>query len=120
MNKRALGILIVALALCGQAWAGPFEDAMGAYHRHDYATTVRLLRPLADHGNAIAQGFLGVMYDEGDGVRQDYAQALKWFRLAADQGNVDARLQVGLMYDEGNGVPQDYAEAAKWYRLAAD
>ena len=77
-------------------------------------------RARAEQGNAAAQSDLGMMYDEGQGVRQDYAEAVKWYRRAAEQGVVDAQTNLGLMYDEGRGVRQDYAEAVKWYSKAAE
>ena len=42
---------------------------MAAYGRGDYATAVRLLRSLADQGNASAQHNLGVLYESGRGGR---------------------------------------------------
>ena len=39
--------------------AMPFKDGMDAYQRGDYATAMRLWRPLADQGNAAAQLYLG-------------------------------------------------------------
>jgi TPR repeat protein len=100
--------------------ARAFTDAVEAYRRGDYATALRLLRPLADQGNANAQFRLGSMYYHGRGLPQDYAEAAKWYRLAADQGNANAQNNLGWSFYNGHGVPQDYAEAAKWYRLAAD
>ena len=47
--------------------AGPLEDAAAAEARGDYATALRLFRPLANQGNAVAQFSLGVMYDKGTG-----------------------------------------------------
>jgi uncharacterized protein len=52
--------------------------------RRDLAPVLRLLRPLADQGNAEAQMKLGFMYVTGEGTPQDYVEALKWFRRAAD------------------------------------
>ena len=37
-------------------------------------------------GNAAAEFFLGLMYDNGQGVPQDYVEAYKWYNLAAAQG----------------------------------
>jgi uncharacterized protein len=107
-------------AMAGTAVAGPFEDAVAAQERADYATALRLLRPLADQGNAGAQNSLGTMYENGHGVPQDYAEAVKWYRLAADRGDPYAQNNLGAMYKSGQGVPQNYAEAARWFRLAAD
>jgi TPR repeat protein len=115
-----VGALIAALVVVSTAVAGPLEDATAAYQRGDYATTLRLLRPLADQGNVVAQYNLGFMYDRGKGVPQNYADALRRYRKAADQGNADAQSNIGFMYVRGEGVPQSYAEAVKWYRLAAE
>jgi uncharacterized protein len=77
-------------------------------------------RPLAEEGHANAQGNLGVMYANGQGVPQDYAQALIWTRKAANQGDAVAQNNLGVMYRDGQGVPQDYAQALIWLRKAAD
>ncbi len=81
---------------------------------------LKVLRDLAEKGDATAQFFVGSLHRTGEHVPQDYAEALKWFRKAAEQGNADAQFNLGLMYSEGEGVPQDYAEAVKWYRMAAE
>ena len=116
-------ILLVLLALAsplsmaGGAVAGPFEDAQAAHSRRDYATALRLWRPLADQGNAEAQYALGFMYDGGQGVPKNYARAAKWWRLAADQGHTFAQYNLGTLYDDGNGVPQNKAEAGSGITL---
>ena len=75
-------LLLLALAsplsMAGGAVAGPFEDAQAAHGRSDYATALRLWRPLADQGNAEAQYALGFMYARGQGVPQNNAEAAKW------------------------------------------
>ena len=110
---------LMLIPLAGVAAAGPLEDSRTAYYRGDYATALRLVRPLADQGNAVAQFILGVMYDSGKGVLQDNAEAMKWYRKAADQSEANAQCNLGTMYLTGQGVPQDYPEALKWYRRAA-
>jgi hypothetical protein len=119
MLKHIMAGVILALMLTGGAVAGPFEDGVAAYQRGDYTTALRLLRPLAEQGDADAQYNLGVLYVEGNGVPQDHAEAVRWFRKAADQRITKAQYNLGLMYDNGEGVPQDYAEAVKWYTYAA-
>ena len=114
----------VILFLCSPApvVAGPFEDAAAAYNKGDYATALRLLRPLAHQGDAAARYNLGLMYAAGQGVPQDYAEAVKWYRLAANQGYAYAQYNLGLVYGEGKDepIPQNETEAIKWYRLAAN
>jgi TPR repeat protein len=117
---HALAAIILVLSLSAPVAAGPLDDGGAAYNRGDYATALRLLRPLANQGDAGAQIKLGLMYFWGRGVPQNDAEALKWYRLAADQGNASGQYFLGRLYADGEGVPQNYAEALKWFRLAAD
>ena len=95
------------------------RDGAEAYQRRDYAMAMRLLRPLAERGNAEAQWLVGRMYNHGHGVQQSFVQAALWYRKAAEQGYDAAQGVLGLMYYAGNGVPQNYAEAMKWTLMAA-
>ncbi len=118
---RLLKLLLVMLVCAAMpAAAGPLEDATAAYLKGDYATALRLWRPLAEQGDASAQTRLGNSYYDGQGVSQDYAAALTWYRKAADQGYAIAQHNLGAMYEGGQGVSQDYAAALTWYRKAAD
>lgn len=93
--------------------------AVVAFRRGDYATAYRKFHPLGEQGDGWAQGFLGVMYANGQGVEQDYAQAARWYRLAAEQGLAYSQYNLGFMYANGQGVGQDYVQAYMWYDLAA-
>jgi len=119
-TRAAFAAIALVLSLAAPVAAGPLEDTTPASGRRDYATALRLWRPLADQGDAIAQFNLGLTYDKGWGVPQNDAEAAKWYRLAADQGDADAQINLGGMYHNGRGVPQNDAEAVKWFRLAAD
>jgi Sel1 repeat len=123
--RRTRSMTVLGLVLVGSVgvWLvetqRPITDDpfIAAMTRGDYPTALRLVRPLADQGDAIAQNNLGVMYDRGKCVPQDYAEAVKWDRLAANQGYDRAQTNLGILYaDGGHGVPQDYAEAVKWDR----
>jgi hypothetical protein len=120
MLRRMLAVWLVVLTAAGSAVAGSLEDALSAQKHGDYATALRLYKPLADQGDASAQYSLGTMYEAGQGVPHDYGEAAKWYRRAADQGDAYAQNNLGAMYEAGQGVPQGYSEAAKWYRKAAD
>jgi TPR repeat protein len=115
-----VGSGVLALALIGIAVAGPREDVQSAYQHGDYAAAKRLLRLLAEQGDAIAQFNLGGMYYFGRGVPQDYAEALAWYRKGAEQGDADSQSRLGAMYHQGQGVPQDYGKALVWFRKAAE
>ena len=93
--RGSLAVSLLTVAFAGIVIAGPFEDAVTAYGRGDYATALQLLRPLANQGDASAQYNLGVLYQQGQGVPQDYAEAVKWYRKAADQGDASAQYNLG-------------------------
>jgi TPR repeat protein len=98
-SQRFLAVVVLLLSFGGPVIASPLEDAAAAYLRHDYATALRLIRPLAEESVADAQYNLGLMYDMGQGVPQNDAEALKWYGLAAKQGN--ARAQASLLFRHG-------------------
>jgi TPR repeat protein len=84
--KRVIAAIVLVSAFAAPVAAGTFEDAVDAHARGDYAKALRLIRPLANDGDASAQFNLGLMYTTGQGVQQDDAAAALWFRKAAEQG----------------------------------
>ena len=95
------------------------EKAWSAYQEGDYTAASDLWKPLAEAGNASAQVFVGMMYNQGHGVDQDEKKAAEWYILASQQGYSPAQWRLAIMYYYGSGVGQDYQEAAKYYSSAA-
>jgi uncharacterized protein len=118
--RQMLLVCVYLFAMTGQAIADSLTDAEDAYYVKDYAKAAKLLRPLAEQGNANAQLNLGIMYELGQGGPQDYKEAAKWYRLSAEQGNASAQASLGVIYRNGQGVLQNYQEALKWIRLSAE
>src|SRR6266403_2023772 len=116
--KRAIAAVVLVSAFAASVAAGTLEDAADARARGDYAKALRIIRPLANDGDAAAQFNLGVMYLAGHGVQQDYSAAALWFRKAAEQGYALAQTNLGVLYAEGRGVPQDYVRAHMWFSLS--
>ncbi len=117
MNRLAVVLaLLIGLAVpaCTE-----FQDGFAAYNRHDYATALQELKPLAEQGDSDAQFILGQMYYSGMGVPPHLAEAVTWYRKAAEQGHGLAQFKLGLMYDVGEGVPKDIVLAHMWLDLAA-
>ena len=92
---------------------------MDALNRGELEDAYKILRPLAEQGNAEAQFLIGHMYRTGQGVTKDHTEAVTWYRLAAEQGISDAEYLLGVMYYEGSGVPQDNQQAKEWLLRAA-
>jgi TPR repeat protein len=116
---RMTGVIVAVLLPVSSAVAGSSEDCQTASERQDNATALRLCRPLAEQGDAMAQTTLGFIYEHGQGVTQDSTQAASWFRKAAEQGRAAAQTALGVMYESGLGVPPDNVLAHMWLNLAA-
>src|SRR5580698_5881356 len=78
------------------------------------------MRAAAQEGDAQAQCYMGVCYQNGQGVEQNHQEAVKWFRRSAEQNDPVAQCYLGVCYWIGQGVPQEFGEAAKWLREAAE
>jgi hypothetical protein len=118
--KRTIAAIVLVSAFAAPVVAGTFEDAVDANARGDYAKALRLIRRLANDGDASAQFNLGLMYMTSHGVQQDDAAAARWFRKAAEQGYTLAQSNLGTLHLYGRGVTQDDTEAVMWFRKAAD
>ena len=97
----------------------PFQDAVDAYNRSDYAAAAAGFERLAEAGDARAQRDIALLYVEGQGVAQDYAKAMLWYRKSAEQGFAPSQVDLAIMYEEGEGVPVDLDQAIAWYAKAA-
>jgi hypothetical protein len=89
-----------------------------AWDRASYETSLKVWLPMANEGDAVAQTYVGEIYEKGFGVPPDYGEAAKWYRRAAERGNVRATSNLGYLYEQGLGVKKDAAEAVAWYRRA--
>ena len=121
-SRRVAAALVLLACLAvppSTARGDTLASANAAYARGDYIRAVKLLTPLALHGNARAQAFLGFMYENGYGAPQADGTAADFYAQAASSGNPFGQAMLGLMYDKGHGVPQDFVLAYKWLNLAA-
>jgi TPR repeat protein len=110
----------IVAALASPALAGPLEDGVEAYKKREWDTALKLLKPLADEGNMVAQERIGRLYERGKAVPADFRVALEWYRKAADQGDALAQAHVGRIYRSGAfGGRADFATALRYYRQSA-
>jgi uncharacterized protein len=114
-----IGAIAFALSAVSPADASSLRAGTTAFGREDYVAAAGILGPLAEHGVAKAQTYLGFMYANGRGVPQSYVEAAKWYCRAAAQDEATAQYMFGLMNDKGQGVTENRIEAHKWLNLAA-
>jgi len=120
IKKIITGLALLMLMSSGMAVAADYDKGTKALDSGDYKAALVEFIPLAEQGDAKAQGDLGYMYEFGYGVLKSYKTAVKWYTLAAEQGYADAQYNLALMYDDGEGVLENDKTAVKWYTLAAE
>src|SRR5258708_15713304 len=128
MMKMPLAIVAaLACALVSlSGWAAraeavdDFRSGLSAFNSGDYATALRLWRPLAERAEPRSEAGLGFMYHRGLGVAVDDREAAVWLRRAAEHGQAEGQLMLGLLFYHGRGVAQSYVRAHAWCELAED
>ncbi len=106
-----VGFIGIAVAAYTGRGTGPYEDGLVAYYAGDYATALRLWRPMAEQGYPGAQNNLGVMYRDGQGVPEDNVRAYMWFSLAA------SRFPPGEAHDRAAQRRDALAELMPWPQI---
>ena len=79
-----------------------------------------MLATSLEQGVKHAQYELGVLFEEGRGVRKNEVEAAKCYRLAAEQGLFEAQYNLGLMLETGRGIGKNEIEAVMWFRKAVE
>ena len=120
---KFLRIVLVALtASCIVACATKpptVAESLELYDAGDYAKAFEILDILAQQGNAQAQQALGVMYENGQGIKKDETLALSLYRQAAAKNNESAQYLLANLLERKSSLSNNQSEAIKWYRLAA-
>ncbi|XXX72454.1 tetratricopeptide repeat protein [Sorangium sp. So ce134] len=140
MGARALGLRLLTLSDPAEVLAG-MTSLSEAAERGDVEAQIALGRiylkglPAIPKDAARARGwllkaapsrhpsaayFLGVMSQNGEGVRADPAEAARWFEVAAQGGSPDAMFLLANAYRAGAGVPRDDRRAVELYESAGE
>lgn len=87
----------------------------------DHSNAFRLLKLIADRGDAEAQCLVANMYYLGLGLERNVLEAVKWYKKSATQGySVAANNLAGIFMFGDQGINPDQAEAEKWYQKARE
>lgn len=120
LEYKKNGILLQCIRFANKSDAVSVEVAKELIDQERYDEALPIVKQLAEEGNAVAQRYLGYMYDAGYGVKQNFVISADWYRKAAEHGDASAQLNLGAMYVDGEGVEQNYSLAFEWYKKAAE
>jgi TPR repeat protein len=122
--KKISGIFLLA-ACCflfsANVSAGDLDklaDGQAAFNAGDYTLSFSLWSTLATEGNADAQVFVGLSYDNGWGIQQNPQLARVWYKKAAKNNNRSAQYLLGLHFIQGTNAER--AKGLMWLQRAAD
>ncbi|WAW06441.1 sel1 repeat family protein [Oxalobacter formigenes] len=116
---RIFYIVIVALILCSCEESNDKvieNNGFEYYKERQYEKALPLLEKAARDGDSDAPFYLGMMYDDGKGVKKDENISFDWFETAAKNGNKDAYFIIGKRLFIGKGTEKNYKEALKWLK----
>jgi TPR repeat protein len=121
---RLLRLVLTSLLLLGLSsacttYAPTVAQGLEFYDEGDFTKAFQTLDKLAREGNTQAQQVLGVMYENGQGVKKDERLAIVWFRQAAEANNASAQYLLGSILERQSAGSETPGEALKWYRRAA-
>lgn len=109
-DHAAASLLLARVYLTGNTAGSPRDPERAA----------ALLLKAAEQGNAEAQYYLGLLYQNGKGVEKDFEQAFALFKSAAENGVQAAQYELSKAYANGRGTDVDEVKGLQWLRAAAD
>ena len=91
-----------------------YMEGLRLFYLQKYDEAAALLTRTAEAGDAKAQHFLAMMYENGNGIECDFAKAAYWYGRTAAQGDREAQLTYAMICALGKGVEADLAAACHW------
>tara|TARA_R110002012_G_scaffold105581_1_gene246527 strand:- start:1608 stop:2834 length:1227 start_codon:yes stop_codon:yes gene_type:complete len=96
-------------------------DGIKAYQDDDFKKAMKLLKPLAEGGNDVAQFYVGKLYYHGDDdIIESYKDAFYWFEKSIEKDNLEAYVHLGTLYKEGKGVLRNPKKAFEYFKIGAN
>lgn len=85
----------------------------------DFRLVKMLSLEAAAKGSAAAEFRLGILYQEGKGVKVNERKAVQYFTQAAMKAHYGAHYKLGMAYYDGKGVDADLAKAVDLFKTSA-
>ncbi|NOX93391.1 MAG: sel1 repeat family protein [Gammaproteobacteria bacterium] len=122
MKKTGCAILLACLLVASSAASAEKQntlaDGQAAFNAGNYILSFSLWSTLATQGDAEAQVFVGLSYDNGWGTQRSAQLARVWYQKAAKKDNTSGQFLLGLHFIQGTGAER--AKGLMWLQRAAD
>ncbi len=123
LQKAPAGIALtghIAQAKSGNVQSMFCAGAITLYVSKKYNHAIPWLEQAANAGHIRAPLVLGILYEQGSGVKEDAATAAKWYQKGIDNGNAAAARRLANLYHLGTGVPHDEAKSNELLKKAVE
>jgi TPR repeat protein len=123
LHKSPAGIALtghIAHAKSGNVQSMFCAGAIQLYVAREYKEAIPWLEKAANAGHVRAPVVLGILYEQGTGVKEDAATAAKWYQKGMDNGNAAAVRRLANLYHLGTGVPHDEAKSNELLKKAVE
>lgn len=77
----------------------------------DYVRAMEWYKKGFENGDADCACNVGLMFEQGLGVRQDYGKAAEWYQKGVDNSDVSSMGGLASLYYRGEGIPKDEEKA---------
>ena len=99
--------------------ASAFERGLQAHDAGQFERAVQEWTQAAEGGSTAAAFNLGVMFEQGAGVKRDGSGAVRWYRIAAEGGDLSAQVALARLMEAGApGLQPNVEDARLWYGIA--
>ena len=71
-------------------------------------------------GSAKNCAYLGIMYENGLGIKKNNRKALQAYKKSCNNGDAEGCAYLGSMYEEGKSVKKDYRKAVQLYKIGCN
>ncbi len=123
LHKAPAGIALtnhISKAKSGDVQSMFCAGAIKLYVSREYKEAIPWLEKAANAGHMRAPLVLGILYEQGSGVKEDPATAAKWYQKGVDNGNAAAARRLANLYHLGTGVPHDEDKSSALLKKAAE
>ena len=82
---------------------------------------MRLYNLAYDQGNELAASNIGLLYENGEGVKKDYKKAAEYYEQAVELGDSSSLENLADLYEEGGfGLKKDIRKSKEYRARYAD
>lgn len=123
LHKAPAGIALtdhIAKAKSGNVQSMFCAGAIKLYVSKEYLNAIPWLERAANAGHMRAPLVLGILYEQGSGVKEDAATAARWYQKGIENGNAAAARRLANLYHLGTGVPHDEAKSNELLKKAVE